>query len=140
MDASELILKVAEKSGDMFQAAAGIITDSIVKYGPQAIDAVLWVVRIDAAGDLLSAFFWIILALILGYLTFLGNNKYTKWKEEMHPVDKTGNNMVVSLILAAMLLPNIGTVTDIWNYVAIAKPELYLVKKTMDAVERQIKK
>lgn len=39
-----VVEKAADAATDIFSAASGIITSGIEKYGPQVIDAVLWVV------------------------------------------------------------------------------------------------
>ena len=139
---STVVEKAADAATDIFSAAAGIISDGVSKYGPQVIDSVLWVVRVDAIQYLLLG--WISFAIIFGFWYFVWTG-FTRrnWDSRMSEASNDGALHVVCAIAVIVSIvffctSTIWRVTDVWKYTAVAKPELYLVKKTVDMVEKKL--
>lgn len=139
--AEVLINAAADKATDLFSAAANIITKGIDQYGQTVIDAVLWVVRIDAIQTLFSA--WVMLMAIMG-ITYWIWTGFTR-REWGKLVDNSEGFLLVPVglffIVAGIWVVASGlpTVTNVWLYTAVAKPELYMVKRTIDMVEAKLK-
>lgn len=134
----KIVTAAADAAGNIFEAAANLVSSGIDKYGAQAIDAVLWVVRIDAIQTLVTAYFTIIISGIAIYIVNWSKTKlnlFRYWKASEGFVVIPA--MVVNVIAAIAIVLNIVAVTNVWNYVAIAKPELYLVKKAITIVEKK---
>ena len=136
-----MIQNAAANAGNIFEAASNIVNKAIEQYGQSAIDAILWVVRIDAMQTLL-----------LGWLMFIAMIvvPIVMYKKVIHPIyiDETKNcssemtgTAITSLITAGfviiMFLSSFWKVTDVWLYTAVAKPELYLVKQVVDVVKKK---
>lgn len=137
--AEVLITKAAETAGDMFEAASNIVTKGIEQYGQAAIDAVLWVVRIDALQALVTAYL-IILAFAIGWYFVLKNIR--TWfiefaKADAEPFIILG--FVVALgFTTVFAFPYFAVATDVWKYTAVIKPELYIVKQTVDLAKKKL--
>ena len=141
-----IVEKAAEAANDIFAATAGIVTNGIEQYGSSVIEAVLWVVRIDAVHSLLVGFLCLTLSSCIIWATFYrksGNlwgwagafketHRYSDSMEYLVPIITTITALAIFIIGA---LPR---VTDVWLYTAVVKPELYLVKKTVDLVEKNL--
>ena len=54
----DLIEKIGGSASNIFDASKKVIADAIDQYGPQAIEAVLWVVRIDAIQVIVTSLFF----------------------------------------------------------------------------------
>lgn len=137
--ASDLIANAADKAVDIFDASKHIIGDAIDKYGQQAIDAVLWVVRIDCAQTLFASFILVAFSLFSYYFIFTG---FTKRNWDTRIINSSEGFLylpisVYCIILSFVFYSNFKTVTNMWNYVCVAKPELYLVKQTIDVVKEK---
>jgi len=50
----DFVAGTVQSSGNMFEAAQHIVTDAITKYGQQATDAILRIVRINAIQTLIT--------------------------------------------------------------------------------------
>lgn len=132
--ASSLVEKIGATAIDIFDASKKVVIDAIDQYGSEAIDAVLWVVRIDAIQTLIVALFWCILAIWI----FNKSLKYFKKYEN----DNFDSDMpivwFISMFLCVVVLGfNLKPILNVWNYVAIAKPEIYLVKQVVDIVKNK---
>ena len=108
--------------------------ESVVnKYGATVVDTVLWVTRVEAINQLGQGF---IALLVLGilYKIWKGAFKfYDDWEDHyLGPVVIGGcATLVVGLAALIFVIVNL---LNIWLYVAVAKPELYLAKKAIDKV------
>lgn len=137
--ATDLVTNAADKAMDIFDASKHIIGDAIEKYGQQAIDAVLWVVRIDCAQSILSAFLLCLFVIGNFYFAYTGFKK-REWDKR---INSSSDGFLYipmffySIFLMFVLYGNTKTVTNMWNYVCVAKPELYLVKQTVDIVKEK---
>jgi len=136
---SDLISSAADKAGDIFQASNEIVTNAIEKYGQHAIDAVLWVVRIDAAQVLVTGFLWFFLAFLSMYLL---KNKL-KVTRDWYNGDNAESLFKFlfmwgsTIAICWMFVLGFNIVTNVWYYVAVAKPEIYLVKQVVDVVKQK---
>ena len=145
--AIDLIEKASAKAFDIFSAAANVLTDGIKEYGPQVVDAVLWVVRIDAIQSLLIEWLWFVVCLIILVKIIRGwfYNDWNKTLEDRNTdsADISGLqflSVVIGVFCCVGIIVSSSYVLDVWKYTAIVKPELYLVKKTMNIVEERMKK
>lgn len=137
--ASDLIANAADKSVDIFDASKHIIGDAIDKYGQQAIDAVLWVVRIDCAQTLVSSFLVFVLLMLSLYFVYTGFTK-RDWNDRIIKSSEGFLFVPIIIYLFVMLFtipPRFAEITNMWSYVCVAKPELYLVKQTIDVVKEK---
>lgn len=130
---ANLIDKVVDGSSDVFDAAGKMISRGIELYGKDAIDAVLWIVRIDAIGDLARAFAMLIVAAVVLYLYF--TRVLPRWACEF---DKVIFSFALIVVTAFVVASPVKTVTDVWKYVAVVKPELYLAKQAITAVQKKV--
>ena len=138
--ASDLVATAANSASDIFQAAAGIVTKGVEQYGPQVIDAVLWVVRIDAIQQLVFGWAIVILSAVIIYLINFSKGKLNLWQ---YGKVSEGFSYVVCVFatlgaVAPFFLSGLPKVTDVWLYTAVAKPEVYLVKRTIEIVEHRL--
>lgn len=140
-----LITKVADISGNMFEAASNLVTKGIDQYGSQAIDAVLWVVRFDGIQNLI---YGLIYCIICGFLLFkIHWSKTTNIYDTNKRMDPVNYGLPIAFgwvvtILISLVLWNAGIkpVTNVWNWAMVVKPEIYLVKKTIDLIEEKVSK
>lgn len=147
--ADSWIERAVSSSGDLFSAASKIIVDGVTEYGPMVVDSVLWVVRIDALQHIILS--W----LVIGVFVFAAAKLFKTAKDykgrfyredTMHwsnwEAKKChGNDMILALVSAvvALFIFCVSPASNVWKYVAVVKPELYLVKKTIDLVEIRLK-
>lgn len=140
---SDFVTIAAEKATNVFEAAANILTDAVATYGPQAVDAVLWVVRFDAVQYLVIGWLMFIVAMsgaIFAWTGFTRRNWRRRWIEGSEGDNFLQFIMGLVLFITVILtgIHSIGRVTDVWQYVAVAKPELYLAKQAVDIVKAKL--
>lgn len=130
---STLVESIGVTAIDMFDASKKVVIDAIDQYGPQAIEAVLWVVRIDAIQTLVTALF----CLILG--VFIFKNSLDKFKSyDNNPYSDMSVFWFISMVLSVIFVGyTMKPLIDVWNYVAVVKPEIYLVKQVVDIVKNK---
>lgn len=141
--AGDFVSAAADKASNVFEAASNIISHAVDTYGPQAVDAVLWVVRVDAIQYLVLG--WVMFLMFLTSVIFVWTGfSNRKWLERW---DKMGEGrtfvtfilgvitLVVTFILGVNSIPRI---TNVWEYTAVAKPELYLAKQAVDIVKAKL--
>jgi hypothetical protein len=137
---------LADKFMSYWQAAEDI-TKQIV---PQALEAILWVIRVDAIAALFYAF-----ALIGGF--YIGYRLIKKWylhfsKQQAEGQDwqsrdsagfvkwaGTAVGTVVLCVTMAVTQPTWNKAFDVWSYATIYKPELYLAKLAVDGGTAKLK-
>lgn len=117
---------------DALQNGAVKIGEQVVKYSPDVADAALWVVRIDGVQSIATAIFFVIAAIVL----YVATRRFWAWAWR---VDKdfdtpaimvpvvTGILTIISSILAS------ARIFDVWNWIAIFQPKLYLAKQIIKA-------
>jgi hypothetical protein len=135
-------LEVAAKLADTLFTSVSKLVES---WGPQAVDLVLWVVRIDAISDIFVGV--VFLSFIIGSI-FLIPYFYKKYSEAERAGRKyEGKLILCGLMIGGQIIVNFiavivicFTLLNFWNYVAVVKPELYLAKKVMDKAIEATKK
>lgn len=141
--ASDFVTIAAEKATNVFEAAANILTDAVATYGPQAVDAVLWVIRFDAVQYLVIRWLMFIVSLSGAIFAWTGFTR-RNWRERW--IRGSGDDNVLQFFMGLALfitiivtgIHSIGRVTNVWQYVAVAKPELYLAKQAVDIVKAKL--
>lgn len=142
---SDVIALAADKATDLFTAAAGVLSDATAKYGAQVIDAVLWTVRLDGIQSLLTAFIWTLVGVWILYMIWgkkwnFGTSRDPEYLRVINSdnADAIGMASLISLVPIIILSISISVLADVWKWTQVFKPEIYLVKKTMDIVEKKI--
>lgn len=133
------VTKAADTATDVFQAASTVITDAVATYGPQAVDALLWVVRIDAAQQLISAALAMV-GVIWGVVFVWTGFTRREWAQRISDASEGFLYLPIcaaAVIAAFVAIASFRTVTNIWLYTAVIKPELYLVKQVVDVVKER---
>lgn len=132
--ASSLVEAIGATAIDIFDASKKVVIDAIDQYGSQAIEAVLWVVRIDAIQTLVVALFWCILAIVIFNKSLKNFKKYETGYSNIN----MRIVLFISMLLCVVALGfNLKPILNVWNYVAIVKPEIYLVKQVVDIVKNK---
>ena len=129
----------ANLATQLFSSAESVVN----KYGPTVVDTVLWITRIEAMNKLAIGF--IALAVLI-FLVKKGKqlHAWVKDKDNNLEVEDAmpgivvviafgGLGAIASFIVACIMLLNI------WNYVGIVKPEIYLAKKAVDKALEVVK-
>ena len=137
----DFVQTAATTASNVFEAASNILTTAVEKYGQSVVDAVLWVVRIDALQLLVSA--WGMVAVTFGVLYFITTG-FTR-RDWHNRIENGGSDgflyiPVVMAFVAAIIIAmaQVSTITNVWLYTAIAKPELYLAKQAVDIVKERL--
>ena len=141
--AGDFVAAAADKASNVFEAASNIISHAVDVYGPQAVDAVLWVVRVDAIQALVLGwvmFFLFLTSVIFVWTGFSNRNWLERWN------DMGEGRTFVTFILGVITLVttillgvnSIPRIVDVWQYTAVAKPELYLAKQAVDIVKAKL--
>lgn len=137
----DFVQAAATTATNVFEAASNILTTAVEKYGQSVVDAVLWVVRIDALQTLVTA--WMFVGICIGIMYFIttGFTK-RKWSTRIENGGSDGLLYVpivvaygIALIVATLQL---HTVSNIWLYTGVVKPELYLAKQAVDIVKERL--
>ena len=139
----DFVEAAASAATNVFEAASNILTTAVDKYGQQVVDAVLWVVRIDAIQSLVT--WWIIFSCSVGFIYWVvtGFTK-RKWWEQLDDVADQGGGMMGGFLVIGCIISGVMTfvsashITDVWTYTAVAKPELYLAKQAVDIVKTKL--
>lgn len=129
----DLIEKIGGSASNIFDASKKVITDAIDQYGPQAIEAVLWVVRIDAIQVIVTSLFFVIVCVIIF-------NKCLKKFKESLLISYSEMPFIwgaCMLCVAVFGFIKFQPLINVWNYVAVVKPEVYLVKQVVDVVKNK---
>ena len=80
----------------------------------------------------------------LGVLRYIWKNRNTLFTDitayNSPPSEffKFTGSLISVVVCSIILLSNISNITNVWYYTAVAKPELYLAKLTIDAVKTKI--
>ena len=147
--------KVEEKIVSMLDALqSGVVHvgEQVVKYSPDVADAALWVVRIEGVSALIYGvigLFAIAIAIILFRKYLWHNSQYTaefklycskQGVEERIHRNNANNHYFWRLAFgfSALGFTFVGfgflkKLLDIWNWVAVFEPKLYIAKQIIDA-------
>jgi hypothetical protein len=137
----DFVEAAASAATNVFEAASNIVSEAVTKYGQSVVDAVLWVVRIDALQTLVTA--WMFVGICVGIMYFITTG-FTRrnWSSRIENGGSDGLLYVpivvaygVALIIATLQL---HTVSNIWLYTGVVKPELYLAKQAVDIVKERL--
>ncbi len=117
--------QAAERALNLYDAAQGVLLNAVKEYGPDVVDAILFVVRVNAAQRLLVSF--VALAVLLAIMRAC----YKKFKTTKD--EGTAFLCICGMVVAAIIsaCPLIG-ILSLWNWVALFMPEMAL---TRDAIE-----
>lgn len=139
--AGDFVDAAASAAGNVFEAASNILTTAVDKYGQTVVDAVLWVVRVDAIQILVT--WWLTVLFALGVIYFMWTG-FTRRNWQQRISDCGGEVIlhfpVVAATVACVVVLSHGfyQVTNVWTYTAVFKPELYLAKQAVDVVKAKL--
>ena len=130
--------KVEDKTVELMDRAAGAIEAFAIKlgalsteYGPEVVDAALWVARIDALNSISVSFMLVLFASILLYY----NSKVWAWATKIAKEDSDGFIYIASAIYSAIwILPFIVAgirLFNPWPWVGIIEPQLWIAKRIL---------
>ena len=117
--------QAAERALNLYDAAQGVLLNAVKEYGPKVVDAILFVVRVNAAQRLLVSF--VALAVLLAIMRAC-YEKFKTTKDETTTFLCVCGMAVVAIISAYPL----SEILSLWNWVALFMPEMAL---THDAIE-----
>lgn len=115
--------------------AAKISAEAIQNYGPIAWETTLWLVRIDRIEMLCKGFLALAILIIFQKYCYI---KLWEWAEKKAR-SSDGTSYIPALVLTAgiYIFSPIGVLLslfNIWNWVGLFWPELYLAKIALDKV------
>jgi hypothetical protein len=111
---------------DALQNGVAEIGNTAVKYAPDVMDAALQVVRIDGIQNVATALYLFVLGCIS-----LGNVKRFYKKAVEDSWDSCWCVAPIGAVLAGgvLLIQAMATLTNIWVWVSIFEPKLYIAKQ-----------
>lgn len=134
--------KALDKAGDVFTSVSNVLNNAVTEYGPDVVNAVLWVIRIDNLQSLVIGLLFLIIYVII--LRFLWINvikkEYLRCDREIINMD-TGTIFVpglVGVIITFMVfgLTSVPKVFDAWTYVGIVEPKLWIAKQVIIKLDK----
>ena len=142
LNIDQVIAKALDKTVDVFEAVSKTLTNAVTEYGPQAVEAVLWVIRLDHIQILATGVLWLIVLLVFWF----------KWWKVLK-ADYAKNNNRVEYMSTQVCVPTffalfftviislnpVVEIFNVWNYVAVAKPEMWIAKQVVVKVESMAK-
>ena len=137
---SDLVERAAAGAVNIFEASANILSNAIDQYGPTTIEGIMWIVRIDALQVLVNGWFWLFMV-VGSWWWFVTGIIRRDWIDRLETT--IGNESsclllilggILSVVTVAAFLSKIIIITNIWLYVALVKPELYVAKQAVDVV------
>ena len=109
----------------MYDAAQGVILNAVNEYGPDVVNAILFVVRINAAQRLLVSF------VAIAVLFAIARSCYKHLKATKD--EDVGMLCLVGLFMCATTaMYPLSQILNLWNWVALFMPEMALIH---DAIE-----
>ena len=112
---------------DALQSGIAEVGGQVVKYTPDVIDATLWVVRIDVISAIFSS-------LVVFLVTALLSKKfYNELQNTEYDVDKRVFCVIGLIGSSISALISFLCLADIWNFVALIEPKLYIAKQIIEA-------
>lgn len=147
---------IAEKTSDMMVTASKSVEDAITQYGPDAINALLAVIRINHLQYLIAglalliilAIYWFYAVKVIKHQYNHGVilNHYTNQLDSLETpsvknISETYRvgilcSVAVTVFMVAMIFMELITV---WNIVAVANPKLWIVKQVVEKMEQTVK-
>jgi hypothetical protein len=126
---------------DALQNGVVTVGEQVVKYGPDVADAALWVVRVDGIQSIVSGFV-ALLILTASVYAFLRTLRWVR-SDEFDNDEFTGIPFFIGSIVIGIGSIVIGIVSsmiaidkllNVWNWIAIFEPKLWLAKQIMASV------
>lgn len=112
---------------DALQSGVVEIGGKLVKYTPDVVDAGLAVVRIDCASNLIySALF--VFAVAACWCALI------KWCKEIDVETNSQANIIRAFLLVPLAIVAIRLMLDVWWWVGMFEPKLYIAHKIMEQV------
>jgi hypothetical protein len=144
------ISKVSGFMGDKLIQYWNASEEILKAFAPQALDAILWVIRVDAITSLVYA--WLMIAAFvyaLFYLKKVYNHFNAKQEAATGWSDRDGYSTAKFLIPGVTLVIMIGiysatthiwtNAVNAWTYITVWKPELYVAKVIVDGGTEKLK-
>lgn len=123
-------VEVIDKVANAVDAMTAKLATLAEKYGPEAIDAGLSVVRIKGASELIVG--------AAGIAVSVGAAGLARWAitrlGKAEPIDQDGYGFVAVASFFAMVgsaVFSLHRLLDIWNWVAVFEPKLWIAKKLL---------
>lgn len=129
--------KVDEKTVELMDRAADAVEIFAIKlqnlsaeYGPEVVDAALWVARIDALAVIGATVAILIAGIVLG----LNTKTARAWSKKVEPNWESPLAVWGGLVgLSSIVLLTMGTIRILnpWPWVGIIEPQLWIAKKVL---------
>jgi len=116
---------------DALQNGVAEVGGKIVKYTPDVVNAAEWVVRIDGVQSIVFSVSGMI---VMGYASV----KIWKFARKIREEDRYSGwadfNNALAVILGIVAALQIRIILDVWNWVRIFEPKLYIAKQIIESV------
>jgi hypothetical protein len=122
---------------DAIQHGAIHIGDQIIKYSPDAVDVVLWVVRINGIESVIRTCLFggiSVVSWVLCRMFYKWNRKACEEKDNKSCEDWVGWMCVTGIMGAGATLIFLFILCSVWDWVAIFQPKLFLAKEIMQSI------
>lgn len=126
----EKAVELMDRTADAFEAFAGKIDTLATEYGPEVVDTVLWVARIDALQILSATLLLAVLALLFG----LATKPIAGWTKKIDPDWDSPLPLLGYLSGAACIVLGfiaLLRVFDPWPWVGVVEPQLWIAKQIL---------
>lgn len=124
MQIPQLPIQAETPQVDIFAISNNIIVKKVDQYGQATLDAVLEIVKIDAMHSLVFAWSAFLVCVLFAYGT------YRSHKRRDEPMSKLSMGYIAAAIIGMCIASY--TTLNVWSYVAIYNPSLYLIKKVLN--------
>ena len=118
---------------DALQNGAVEIGNQLVKYTPDVIQAALGVTMITGIQELVYGVIW--LGLFIYFYRYWSSNKFSGFDAPTIQDAKLGGAGLMSIISIMVVLTQLG---NVWNYVAIVNPKLYIAHEIVEKVTNKV--
>lgn len=136
--------KAIDKLSGAADQLAAKMAELAQQYGPEAIDAGLAVARIEAAQGIVKGFVFLIVSAVFSFicykLTKIGFNLARIYKLPETSYSAPDGTWQIAVGICAGVLASITGITfvvalsDIWNWVGIFEPKLWIAHRLLDGV------
>jgi len=126
----EKAVELMDRSADAVEAFAVKLQALTLEYGPEVVDAVFWVARVDA----LSVIGVTAGVLIAGIALALNTKRAMAWSKRVEPNSETPLAIWGHLVgLSSIVLLSIATIRILnpWPWVGVIEPQLWIAKKIL---------
>lgn len=124
--------KVLDKISEGTEAAVTKLGAMADKYGPEVVDSALWVVRVNGLQTLAFA----AAGFLLGAVSFALFARPI-WRWMLKHLDETDGSVLLPLVAfwcatGALAFGNALTLLNVWHWVAIFEPKLWVAKRLLN--------